>query len=31
MTFAQLFWWGIWPLIVAGIVLAADHWNSRLQ
>jgi hypothetical protein len=30
MTFPEVFWWGVWPVIVAGAYLLADrYWWSR--
>ena len=29
MSFGQAFWWGIWPVIVAAIVLAESYWKPR--
>jgi hypothetical protein len=31
MTLGQVFWLGVWPLIVAGILLLADHWQARMR
>ena len=30
MTLAQAFWWGLWPLLAAGVVLLADrYWRPH--
>jgi hypothetical protein len=30
MTFPEVFWFGIWPLLVAGAYVLADrYWLSR--
>ena len=29
MTYSELFWMGVWPLLVAGVVLLADYWQAK--
>jgi hypothetical protein len=32
MTFGELFSWGLWPLIVAAVLLIADrYWQAQFR